>query len=73
MGLVLGAGDEPVGRPDRAAAANLDRELAERLRQAADDVAEHHDQVGDVLASVSMLGRLDHVRSQLAGFPEWQA
>jgi uncharacterized membrane protein YccC len=73
MGLVLGAGDEPVGRPDRAAAAALDRELSERLRRAADDVAEHHAQVGDVLASVSMLGRLDHVRSQLVGFPEWQA
>lgn len=84
MDLVLGVGDEPVGRPsgalltssrgpDRAAATTLDRELSEHLRQAADDVAEHHAQVGDVLASVSMLGRLDHIRSQLASFPEWQA
>jgi uncharacterized membrane protein YccC len=73
MELVLGTGDEPVGRPDRAPVALLDRDLSERLRTAADDVAEHHAQVGDVLASVSMLGRLDHIRSQLAGFPEWEA
>lgn len=72
MDLVLGSGDEPVGRPARAAAATLDHALCENLRQAADEVAEHHAQVGDVLASVSMLGRLDHIRSQLAGFPEWE-
>jgi hypothetical protein len=73
MGLVLGVGDEPVGRADRAAAEALDRELSEQLRQTADDVAAHHAQVGDVLASVAMLGRLDHIRSQLVTYPEWQA
>lgn len=73
MGLALGTGDEPVGRPDRATAVTLDSELGEQLRRVADDVAEQHDQLGDVLASVSMLGRLDHIRIQLATFPEWQA
>ena len=73
MALVLGEGDEMVGQPERSAAVVLDQELSDSLRQAADDVAEQHAQVGDVLASVSMLGRLDHIRSQLAGFPEWQA
>jgi uncharacterized membrane protein YccC len=73
MALVLGEGDEMVGQPERSAAVALDQELSDSLRQAADDVAEQHAQVGDVLASVSMLGRLDHIRSQLAGFPEWQA
>jgi hypothetical protein len=73
MELVLGEGDTPVGGSDRAAASTLDRELADSLRRAVDDVVAHRDQVGDVLASVSMLGRLDHIRSQLAGFPEWEA
>jgi uncharacterized membrane protein YccC len=73
MELVLGTGDDPVGGSDRAAAATLDRELSESLRRTADDIGTHRGQVGDVLASVSMLGRLDHIRSQLAGFPEWQA
>ena len=73
MEVVLGTGDDPVGGSDRAAAATLDRELSESLRRTADDIAAHRDQVGDVLASVSMLGRLDHVRSQLSGYPEWEA
>jgi hypothetical protein len=73
MELVLGRGDDPVGEGDRAAASRLDRELSESLRKAADDVAAHRERMGDVLASVSMLGRLDHIRTQLAGFPEWQA
>lgn len=73
MELVLGVGGELVGRSDRSAASRLDGELFEDLRRAADEIAELDGRDGDVLASVSLLGRLDHVRGQLAAFPEAQA
>lgn len=74
MEAVLGTGDEAVGGGAVTTLADeLDASLAARLRTTADDIAEHHSQVGDVLASVAVLGRLDHVRQQLADFPAWQA
>lgn len=76
MESVLGAGGADVGATDRRTSTSVppaDAALADRLRRAADDLAERHAQVGDVLASVSLLGRLDHVRQQLAEFPAWQA
>ena len=76
MDVVLGTDRTPVGGTPRgsgSAARDLDAALAARLRAAADDLASRHAQVGDVLASVSLLGRLDHVRQQLAEYPEWEA
>jgi hypothetical protein len=29
-----------------------------------------HDQVGEMLESVSVLGRVDHIRRQLDGYPQ---
>jgi hypothetical protein len=70
---VLGTGDQKVGDTDRLGAVAADRALAARLRTTADHVAAQRERVGDVLESVALLGRLDHVRSQLAAFPAWQA
>lgn len=69
MDMVLGEGRTAVGHTDRAAVESRSTALGDRLRATADEVAARHDQVGDVLASVSMLGRLDHVRAQLVDFP----
>lgn len=66
---VLAAGDTPVGATGRDDIDDLDSLLAERLRSAADDVATRHGQVGDVLASIALLGRLDHVRQQALDYP----
>ena len=66
---VLGTGDTPVGATDRSDIDDLDAHLAARLRSAADDVATRHGQVSDVLASVALLGRLDHVRQQALDYP----
>ena len=66
---VLGSGDTWVGDTDRTGIAEDGQLLATRLRAAADAVAAQHDQVGDVLESVALLGRLDHVRQQALEFP----
>lgn len=66
---VLGTGDTPVGATDRSDIDDLDAHLAARLRSAADDVATRHGQVSDVLASIALLGRLDHVRQQALDYP----
>jgi hypothetical protein len=65
---VLGVGTAEVGAGDAAAVADLDARLSTRLRETADDIAARHGQVGDVLASVSILGRLDHIRAQVVDF-----
>jgi hypothetical protein len=69
MRAVLGAGSDWVGAAPAPDAAERDRALADRLRTTADAVAARRGQVGDVLASVSILGRLDHIRTQVADFP----
>jgi hypothetical protein len=66
---VLGSGDAWVGATDRSGVAADGQVLAARLRTAADEIATQHDKVGDVLASVALLGRLDHVRQQALDFP----
>lgn len=66
---VLGSGDTAVGDTDRARVDELDAALSARLRAAADDVATRHGQVSDVLASIALLGRLDHVRQQAVDYP----
>jgi uncharacterized membrane protein YccC len=76
MDAVLGTGQTPVGGTARGPgtpAEDLDAALAARLRLSADDLAQRHEQAWDVLASVSLLGRIDHVRQQLAEYPEWEA
>lgn len=72
MDAVLGRGGVDVGDTDRERARMLSAALADRLRVMADELA-GQGEAGEVLASLSMLGRLDHVREQLDEFPEWQA
>jgi hypothetical protein len=69
MELVLGRPGTTVGSADREAARRLDLDLQQRLRSTADDLAHQQGGAGSVLTSVSMLGRLDHIRLQLSGFP----
>jgi hypothetical protein len=66
---VLGRGDTWVGETERTGVAEDGLALAAQLRAAADDIAARYGQVGDVLASVALLGRLDHVRQQAIDFP----
>jgi MFS family permease len=73
MAAVLGAPGDVVGAGDPTMARDLDAALVARLHHTADEVVARRDRMGDVLASVSMLGRLDHVRGQLIDFPQWQA
>jgi hypothetical protein len=69
LDAVLGTGGADVGSGDPVLAAQLEPELSAFLRTTADEVAARHGQVGDVLASVAILGRLDHIRTQAVGFP----
>lgn len=65
----LGVGDDPVGSSDPGqATVHLER-LEARVQHLAHAVSERHEQVGDMLESVSILGRVDHLRRQLALFP----
>jgi uncharacterized membrane protein YccC len=73
MDAVLGTAGHDVGQGDRVAAEALDAVLMARLHRMADDVASRKSQMGDVLASISMLGRIDHIRSQLTDYPAWQS
>ena len=66
---VLGTGDIPVGATDREASAGAEERLAQRLQAAARDVLAREQDAGDALTSVSLLGRLEHVRSQAADYP----
>jgi len=72
IGVVLGNAGEPVCGTDRELAQRLGRELDDELRRTADRVAVEKGDVGGVLESVSLLGRLDHVRAQLIDFPGWE-
>lgn len=71
MDVVLGGAGMPVRGTDAERAAELDEKLARDLRATADRVAREKGGVGGVLESISLLGRLDHIRSQLADFPSW--
>ena len=65
---VLGSSGQPLGDCDGAAATRLDAALESELRQAAQLLVDQKDGVGGVLGSVSLVGRLDLVRIQLAEF-----
>jgi hypothetical protein len=69
MEAVLGRPGTPVLAVDASRAAELDRELESRLRSTAEELATTSDGGGGMLPSVSLLGRLDHVRLQLSDFP----
>jgi uncharacterized membrane protein YccC len=71
MEAVLGAHGQPLAGTDRAVAERRDHELQSGLRRTADDVAAEHGGVGGVLESIALLGRLDHVRVQIADYPSW--
>ncbi len=71
METVLGSPGQPLAGTDRTAADQRDRELQAALRETADAVAAEHGGVGGVLESIALLGRLDHVRAQLADYPSW--
>ncbi|MFM1964352.1 MAG: hypothetical protein RL134_77 [Actinomycetota bacterium] len=62
----LGAAGMPVGCTDPAAMVGLGRILDARLRDLADRLARQG--TGDVLESVSLLGRLEYVAGQMEGF-----
>jgi hypothetical protein len=67
---VLGAPEEDLGTGSRERAAVLDGELEAELRAAAGLLVDQDVGVGDVLGSVSLIGRLDLVRIQLSEFRE---
>ncbi len=71
MEVVLGGQGRPLAGTDRAAAHERDGDLQSALRRTADAVAAEHGGVGGVLESIALLGRLDHVRAQLADYPSW--
>jgi hypothetical protein len=70
---VLGESGAPVEVGDAAAARGLDVHLEEELRQAADRLVDRRGAVREALGSVTLLGRLDLVRTQLAEFADWEA
>jgi hypothetical protein len=71
MAVVLGSPGEAVRGTDRELAALLDAELRETMRALTDRIVGHHSD--GTLAAVSMVGRFDHIRLQLADFPGWEA
>jgi len=71
MHVVLGPVGAPVAGVDRAQAGQQDHELGEQLRLAADAAFAAPDHADLLLASISIIGRLDHIRAQLADFPSW--
>lgn len=74
MDVVLGGPGMPVRGTDTQLAEVLDLDLAAALRETADRVVKDKGGgVGSVLESVSLIGRLDHVRAQLADYPGWDA
>lgn len=70
---VLGEPGMPVSTTDDARASDLDRQLQEELRAAADGLVDRRGAVRDAFGSVTLLGRLDLVRIQLDEFAEWEA
>lgn len=66
--VALGAKGEPLGGTNEQRLAEADHELHARLRLTADELVGHNEVVSDVLASVSLVGRLDNFRQQLMLF-----
>ncbi len=69
---VLGEPGMPVAVVDPDRARSLDAELQAELRHAADDLVARRGAVSDALGSVTLLGRLDLVRTQLDEFRDWE-
>jgi hypothetical protein len=72
MHVVLGRKGSPVLGTDREAARRLDGDLARLMIAMADGLDPGTGTDDGVLASVSLIGRLDHIRAQLADFPAWE-
>ena len=66
--VALGAQGEPLGCTNEQRLAEVDEEFHARLRLTADELVGHNEVVSDVLASVSLVGRLDNFRQQLMLF-----
>ena len=69
MRAVLGTDDAPVGVGPDADASTLSTRLERSVQALASTVSARHDRVGEMLESVSILGRVDHIRRQLDGYP----
>lgn len=69
MRTVLGTGETEVGCGQRADAELLSDRLDEAVQSAAAIISGRRELVGEMLESVSVLGRIDHIRRQLDGFP----
>jgi hypothetical protein len=72
MGVVLGPPGDQVRGTDRAAAQRLDDELARLLIDTAERIDIEPGRDRGLLAAISLIGRLDHIRGQLADFPGWE-
>jgi hypothetical protein len=70
MGVVLGGLGEPVRGSDRPLADRLDAELGRTMRTFTDAIVAR--QSDGTLAAVSLVGRFDHIRQQLAEYPGWE-
>jgi uncharacterized membrane protein YccC len=66
--VALGAKGEPLGGTNEQRLVEVDEELHALLRLTADGLVGHNEVVSDVLASVSLVGRLDNFRQQLMLF-----
>jgi hypothetical protein len=73
MHATLGSDGEPVGQRAAAEADERSQWLAARVQGLASIASARHDQVGEMLESVSVLGRVDHIRRQLDGYPQQEA
>lgn len=69
MQMALGSGDEPVGGGDPELIDLRSQELEAELMTWATDIAGEGRASTDGLASISMLGRIDHLRWQLIEYP----
>jgi uncharacterized membrane protein YccC len=72
MAVVLGEGDNPVRGTDRLGAERVNAELSKLMMSVADGIDRGPAPHPGLLASVSLIGRLDHVRMQLVDFPAWE-
>ncbi len=66
-----GIASAPAPNGDRSRAAILSDDLARFIRDAADELPAAGRGVGHSLESVSLLGRLDHIRQQMMVFATW--
>jgi len=69
MHCVLGGGAVEVGAGERVDAEQMSDRLALAVQSVAATVSARQDEVGQMLASVSILGRIEQLRHQLDAFP----